>query len=144
MSSTAQTPVTPPVLAKFFLEQRFIKIFVFFGKSASKPFRKEIYVPTNNLKLRSYSRKIRFNSSNFSANFNFGPKFRNEIPINLSWSYKVQLISFPKCHHSSKSIHGYRRYLRFCVRKPVRLTEFCLFFYSTSFSANLTGFLTQN
>jgi hypothetical protein len=84
----------------------------------------------------------------FSANFHFWAKFHNEVQeicteFLLLW--KVQLITFPKCHYSSKSIHGDRRYLQFCVGKRVRLAEIRLFFfYSTSFSANLMRFLTQN
>jgi hypothetical protein len=55
----AQTPAAPPVLndpsLKFFSKQEFIENLEFFGKPASYPFRKVIYVPTNYLKLRSYS-----------------------------------------------------------------------------------------
>ncbi len=42
----------------------------------------------------------------------------------------MQLITFPKCHHSSKSIRGDQRYLQFCVRKPVRLAEIHFYFIS--------------
>ncbi len=63
--STAQIPAAPLVhndspLKFFVLKQEFIKNLEFFGKLASYPFRKVIYVPTNNLKLQSYSRKSIF------------------------------------------------------------------------------------
>jgi hypothetical protein len=67
--STAQIPAAllvhndPPL--KNFSKQEFIENLEFFGKPALYPFRKVIYVPTNNLKLQSYSRKSDFNSSNF-------------------------------------------------------------------------------
>jgi hypothetical protein len=48
------------------------------------------------------------------SSWNFVPSF---------WSYKVQLITFPKRYLASKSIHGNWRYFEFWVRKPVRLTE---------------------
>jgi hypothetical protein len=40
---------------KFFSKQEFRENLEFFGKPASYPFRKVIYVATNNLKLQSYS-----------------------------------------------------------------------------------------
>jgi hypothetical protein len=43
----------PPL--KIFSKQEFIENLEFFGKPASYSFRKVIYVPTNNLKLPSYS-----------------------------------------------------------------------------------------
>jgi hypothetical protein len=59
LGGTAQIPAAPllhndPPL-KFFSKQEFIENLEFFGKRASYPFRKAIYVPTNNLKLQSYS-----------------------------------------------------------------------------------------
>ncbi len=57
--STAQIPAAPLVHKdpplKIFSKQEFIENLEFFGKPASYPFRKVIYVPTNNLKLQSYS-----------------------------------------------------------------------------------------
>jgi hypothetical protein len=57
--STAQIPATPLVHndppLRIFSKQEFIENLEFFGKPASYPFRKVIYVPTNNLKLQSYS-----------------------------------------------------------------------------------------
>jgi hypothetical protein len=45
---------------------KFIESLEFFGKPASSPFRKVIYVPTNNLKLQSYSRNSILGPSIFS------------------------------------------------------------------------------
>jgi hypothetical protein len=57
-SVTAQIPAARPVHKdpplKFFSKQEFIENLEFF-EPASYPFRKVIYVPTNNLKLQSYS-----------------------------------------------------------------------------------------
>jgi hypothetical protein len=59
--ATARIPATPPVHndppIKFFSNKIFIQNLEFFGKPALKPFTKVIYVPTNYLKLQSYSRK---------------------------------------------------------------------------------------
>jgi hypothetical protein len=99
--------------------------------------------------IREKSSRLSANFQPISANFNFEAKFHNEISkIVLKFLiWKVQPITFPKSYHSSKSIRGDRRYLRFCARKHVRLAEinfYFIFFYSTSFSANLTRFLTLN
>jgi hypothetical protein len=55
----AQIPAAPPVNndppLKIFSKQEFIENLEVFGKPTSYPFRKVIYVPTNNLKLESYS-----------------------------------------------------------------------------------------
>ncbi len=57
----AQTPAASPVYTNFslnfFPKPTFPESLKFFGKPASQPFRKVIHVLTNNLKLRSYSRK---------------------------------------------------------------------------------------
>ncbi len=57
--STAQILAAPLVNndppLKIFSKQEFIENLEFFGKPASYPFRKVKYVPTNNLKLQSYS-----------------------------------------------------------------------------------------
>jgi hypothetical protein len=68
--NTRGTPININSSQKFFSKGKFIESLDIFGKSASLPFRKVIYVPANNLKLRSYSE----NSSElfqFSANFSF-------------------------------------------------------------------------
>jgi hypothetical protein len=54
---------TPP---KIFSKVKFIESLDIFGKPASYPFRKVIYVPTNNLKPQSYSRKTILGPSIFS------------------------------------------------------------------------------
>ncbi len=85
------------------------------------------YVPTNNLKLHNLFRKIHFKSSNF--------KLISTLELNLAIKFvkfcdKFLIIQSLKSgtHNvsktpSSKSIHGDRRYLQFCVRKRVKLTE---------------------
>ncbi len=54
----AQIPAAPPIhndsQLKFFSKQEFIENLEFFGKPASYPFRKVIYVPTNNLRVVVY------------------------------------------------------------------------------------------
>ncbi len=46
----------------------------------------------------------------------------------------MQLITFPKRYHSSKSIHGDRRYLPFCAKKQAKSNKINNFF-------SLDGFL---
>jgi hypothetical protein len=57
----ARNPAAPLIYAnappKLFSKGKFIENLEFFGKLASYPFRKVIYVPTNSLKLFSYLRK---------------------------------------------------------------------------------------
>ncbi len=57
--TTARIPTTPPIhndpQVIFFSKAKFVESFEFFGKPASYPFRKVIYVPTKNFKLQSYS-----------------------------------------------------------------------------------------
>jgi hypothetical protein len=57
--STAQISAAPLVHndppIKNFSKREFIENLEFFGKPVLYPFRKVIYVPTNNLKLQSYS-----------------------------------------------------------------------------------------
>ncbi len=65
-----QIPAAPPIytsfLLKIFSKQKFTQNFEFFGKPASYPFRKVIYVPANYLKLRSYSENFNFTLPIFS------------------------------------------------------------------------------
>jgi hypothetical protein len=125
----ARVPATPPVhndpQPKFFLKGKFIECLEFFGKPASYPFRKVIYVPTNSLKFHSYQEKSILTTPIFSkfqlwspiwqwSSINFVFKFK---------SYNLQLITFPKRYLTSKSIHWFWRYLQFYVKKRVKLDE---------------------
>ncbi len=122
----AQIPAVPPVFndppLNFFSNQKFIESLEFFGKPASYSFRKVIYVPTNNLKLQSYSRKSVLSLPIFSKfqlwsqisqwnSKNFVLKFK---------SYNLQLITFPKRCLASKSIHRNWSYIQFFVEKRVK------------------------
>jgi hypothetical protein len=113
----------PPL--KFFSKQEFIECLEFFEKSASYPFRKVIYVPTNNLKLQSYSVKSIFTLPIFSkfqlwsqiwqwSSTNFVLKFK---------SYNLQLITFPKRYLASKSVHWNWRNHQLKTEKRVKLDE---------------------
>jgi hypothetical protein len=68
--STAEISAARPVHndppLKIFSKQEFTGNLEFFGKPASLSSRKVIYVPTNNLKLQSYSRKSIFTLPIFS------------------------------------------------------------------------------
>ncbi len=118
---TSRTPSTKI----FFQSKNLLKIWSFFGKPASYPFRKVIYVSTNNLKLQSYSRKSIFTLPIFSkfqlwsqiwqwSSTNFVPKFK---------SCNLQLITFPKRYLASKSIYWNWKYLQLYVLKRVKLDE---------------------
>jgi hypothetical protein len=113
----------------------------FFAKLASKHFRKVIYVPTNSLKLQSYSRKSILGPSIFCkfqlwcqiwqwSSLNFVFKFQ---------SYNLQLITFPKRYLTSKSIHWNWRYHQFYIKKRVKSTKIHIVF-----SSNFIRFLTLN
>ncbi len=143
--STAQIPATPPVHndppLKIFSMQEFIENLEFFGKSESYPFRKVIYVPTNNLKLQSYSinpilalpifSKFQLWSQIWQWNStNFVPKFK---------SYNLQLITFPKRYLVSKSNYWHSRYLQLKPEKRVKSTEIHI-----AFSSKFTRFWTYN
>ncbi len=143
--STAQIPAAPLVhndpLLKIFSMQEFIENLEFFGKPVSYPFRKVIYVPTNNLKLQSYSENSILALPIFSkfqlwsqiwqwSSTNFVPKFK---------SYNLQLITFPKRYLVSKSNHWSSRYLQLKTEKRVKSTEIHI-----AFSSNFTRFRTYN
>jgi hypothetical protein len=125
----AQIPAVPPVHndppPKFFSKGKFIECLKFFGKPASFPFRKVIYVWTNSLKLQSYSRKSILGPTIFSkfqlwcqiwqwSSINFVFKFK---------SYNLKLITFTKRYLASKSIHWNWRYIQLSVKKRVKLDE---------------------
>ncbi len=119
-TSRTQRPST-----KIFLKGKFIEFLEFFGKPASYPFRKVIYVPTNSLKLQSYSRKPILGPSIF-CKFQLWSQIWRWSSINFVFkfkSYNLQLITFPKRYLASKSIHWFWRYLQFYVKKPVKLDE---------------------
>ncbi len=141
--STAQIPAAslvhndPPL--KIFSMQEFIENLEFFGKPVSYPFRKVIYVPTNNLKLQSYSINSILAPPIFSkfqlwsqiwqwSLTKFVPKFK---------SYNLQLISLPKRYLASKSNHWSSRYLQLKTEKRVKSTEIHI-----AFSSNFTRFWT--
>ncbi len=143
--STAQIPAAPfvhndPPL-KIFSMQDFIENLEFFGKPTSYPFRKVIYVPTNNLKLQSYSINSILALPIFSkfqlwsqiwqlSSTDFVPKFK---------LYNLQLMMFPKRYLVSKSNHWTSRYLQLYVQKRVKSTEIHI-----SFSYNFIRFWTYN
>ncbi len=56
----------------------------------------------------------------------------------------MQLITFPKRYHSSKSIHGDRRYLPFCAKKQAKSNKINNFFFSGWIFINFTRLAALN
>ncbi len=136
-TSRTQRPST-----KNFFKARIYRKFGVFWKACIVTFQKSnIYVPTNNLKLQSYSINCILALPIFSkfqlwsqiwqrSSTNFVPKFK---------SYNLQLITFPKGYLVSKSNHWNSRYLQLKTEKRVKSTEIYI-----AFSSNFTRFWTLN
>ncbi len=111
------------ILHKYFFQSCNSLVILCLFDSLHRIFRKVIYVPTNNLKLQSYSRNSFLTPPIFSKFQLLSQIWRwNSINFVLSfYSYNLQLITFPKRYLVSKSICWNWRYHRLKNKKRVKL-----------------------